>query len=181
MLPLSLPKDILMAYSQAVNNFLREGMKASINRRKLYAATEYGGLGINNIKWYHFYFCLKQGRTSSSGLYYTGHIPPSTDMEDFPWYYRYQNNLYIQHLTMAQYCPQIGGGGNKTFLLGQLGTIWDCLHQGLVCWWPHHVLWTVKEETGWTAHCKGSLFYNVTRSTQTPKSEDLKRYWGPAV
>uniref|UniRef100_A0A3Q3X342 Reverse transcriptase domain-containing protein n=1 Tax=Mola mola TaxID=94237 RepID=A0A3Q3X342_MOLML len=73
MLPLSLPCNALLKYKEAVYNFLWAGNKPYINRTKLYAAIEDGGLGLRHIAWYHYAFCLKQ----LSKLYMTADQAPA--------------------------------------------------------------------------------------------------------
>ena len=58
MLPLSLPRNALLKYNKVVYNFLWGGKAPYINRTKLYAAIEDGGLDLY-IDWYHYAFCLK--------------------------------------------------------------------------------------------------------------------------
>ncbi len=72
MLPLSVPHKALLKYNRAVYNFLWVGKKPHINQKKLYAATEDGGLGLPHVAWYHYAFCLKQ----LSNLYMTSDQAP---------------------------------------------------------------------------------------------------------
>uniref|UniRef100_A0A3Q4BAQ1 Reverse transcriptase domain-containing protein n=1 Tax=Mola mola TaxID=94237 RepID=A0A3Q4BAQ1_MOLML len=55
-----------------VYNFLWVCIKPCINRTKLYAAIEDGGLGLPHTAWYHYAFCLKQ----LSKLYMTADQAP---------------------------------------------------------------------------------------------------------
>uniref|UniRef100_A0A3Q3WJC5 Reverse transcriptase domain-containing protein n=1 Tax=Mola mola TaxID=94237 RepID=A0A3Q3WJC5_MOLML len=73
MLPLSLPRNALLKYNEAVYNVLWAGKKPYINRTKLYTAIEDGGLGLPHITWYHYAFCLKQ----LSKLYMTADQAPA--------------------------------------------------------------------------------------------------------
>ncbi len=72
MLPLSVPHKALLKYNKAVYNFLWVGKKPYINQKKLYAATEDGGLDLPHVAWYHYAFCLKQ----LSNLYMTSDQAP---------------------------------------------------------------------------------------------------------
>uniref|UniRef100_A0A3Q3VRY6 Reverse transcriptase domain-containing protein n=1 Tax=Mola mola TaxID=94237 RepID=A0A3Q3VRY6_MOLML len=69
MLPLS---NALLKHNEAVYNFLWAAKKPYINRTKLYAAIEDGGLGLPHMVWYHYAFCLKQ----LSKLYMTADQAP---------------------------------------------------------------------------------------------------------
>uniref|UniRef100_A0A3P8RLF1 Reverse transcriptase domain-containing protein n=1 Tax=Amphiprion percula TaxID=161767 RepID=A0A3P8RLF1_AMPPE len=60
MLPLNFPLPVLKKFNKIVETFLWSGKRPSLNRTKLYAAKEDGGLGMPRVDWYHYAFSLNQ-------------------------------------------------------------------------------------------------------------------------
>uniref|UniRef100_A0A3P8TWW9 Reverse transcriptase domain-containing protein n=1 Tax=Amphiprion percula TaxID=161767 RepID=A0A3P8TWW9_AMPPE len=60
MLPLNFPLPVLKKFNKIVETFLWSGKRPSLNRTKLYAAKEDGGLGMPRVDWYQYAFSLNQ-------------------------------------------------------------------------------------------------------------------------
>uniref|UniRef100_A0A3P8RUG3 Reverse transcriptase zinc-binding domain-containing protein n=1 Tax=Amphiprion percula TaxID=161767 RepID=A0A3P8RUG3_AMPPE len=60
MLPLNFPLLVLKKFNKIAETFLWSGKSPSLNRTKLYAAKEDGGLAMPRVHWYHYAFSLNQ-------------------------------------------------------------------------------------------------------------------------
>lgn len=60
LLPISLPPALLKKFNAAVDFFLWEGKRPRLNKLKMSAANEDGGLNLPRLDWYHLAFSLNQ-------------------------------------------------------------------------------------------------------------------------
>lgn len=60
LLPMSLPPSLLKKFNAAVHGFLWGGKRPRLNRIKMCAAIEDGGLNLPRVDWYHYAFSLNQ-------------------------------------------------------------------------------------------------------------------------
>ncbi len=60
LIPVSLPSSLLKKFNAAVDVFLWGGKRPRLNRIKMCAAFEDGGLNLPRVDWYHYAFSLNQ-------------------------------------------------------------------------------------------------------------------------
>ena len=60
LLPMSFPPSLLKKFNAVVNTFLWGGKRPCLNRIKMCAAKEDGGLNLPRVDWYHYAFSVNQ-------------------------------------------------------------------------------------------------------------------------